>query len=72
MGKLRIPAADIGEPTYDADVEQAIVALKQIPNPLMRYWLAQLIDLIAQTCVDPDTGEISPTIQLLARSERHT
>ncbi len=72
MGKLRIPATDVGEPTYDADVEQAIVALKQIQNPLMRYWLSQLIDLIAQTCVDPETGEVPPEIQILARPERHT
>lgn len=70
MGKLRIPAAEIGEPTFDADVEQAIVALKQIPNPLMRYWLAQLIDLIAQTCIDPETGEVSSMDKLPPRAEK--
>lgn len=71
MEKLRIPAADLGSTAYDADVEQAIVALRQIPNPLMRYWLAQLIDLIAQTCIDPNTGELSPMIQSLVKTETH-
>lgn len=70
MGKLRVSATNIGEPTYDADVEQAIIALKQIHNPLMRYWLSQLIDLIAQTCVDPDTGEASSVNAPSSRLEK--
>lgn len=51
MGKLRVRASQgSGE---DEDIEQAVAALKAIGNPLMRYWLVQLIDLIAQTCTDP-------------------
>lgn len=51
MGKLRVRASQgSGE---DEDIEQAVAALKTIRNPLMRYWLVQLIDLIAQTCTEP-------------------
>ena len=52
MGKLRVRASQgsIGE---DEDIEQAVAALKAIRNPLMRYWLVQLIDLISQTCTEP-------------------
>ena len=34
-----------------------IAALKDIRNPLMRYWVVQLIDLIAQTCTEPGGDE---------------
>lgn len=55
MGKLRVRASQgSGE---DDDIEQAVAALKGIRNPLMRYWLVQLIDLIAQTCTEPMPDE---------------
>jgi len=49
MGKLRVRA----DGSDDEDIEQAVAALKAITNPLMRYWVVQLIDLIAQTCTAP-------------------
>lgn len=51
MSRVRIPSGGVGATGYDADIEHVVTALKQVQNPLMRYWLAQLIDLIAQTCV---------------------
>jgi hypothetical protein len=56
MGKLRVRATQ-GSEGNDEDIEQAIAALKGIRNPLMRYWLVQLIDLIAQTCTEPMSDE---------------
>lgn len=55
MGKLRVRASQGSE--GDEDIEQAVAALKGIRNPLMRYWLVQLIDLIAQTCTEPMSDE---------------
>lgn len=52
MGKLRVRASQSSD-GGDEDIEQAVAALKGIRNPLMRYWLVQLIDLIAQTCTEP-------------------
>jgi hypothetical protein len=55
MGKLRVRASqDSGED----DIEQAVAALRAIRNPLMRYWLVQLIDLIAQTCTEPVPDDV--------------
>ncbi len=45
------------EADHLAHIEQAIAALKDIRNPLMRYWVVQLIDLIAQTCTEPGGDE---------------
>jgi len=56
MGKLRVRAST-GLEGEDEDIQQAIAALKEIRNPLMRYWLVQLIDLIAQTCTEPAMEE---------------
>ncbi len=52
MGKLRVRASQ-GLDGGDEDIVQAVAALKAIRNPLMRYWLVQLIDLIAQSCTEP-------------------
>lgn len=57
MGKLRVRASRGGSGGEDEDIEQAIAALKEIRNPLMRYWVVQLIDLIAQTCTEPGRDE---------------
>lgn len=53
MGKLRVRASQGTDGSDDDDIEQAVAALRAIRNPLMRYWVIQLIDLIAQTCTEP-------------------
>lgn len=55
MSKLRVRASKGS--SGGEDIAQAINALKAIRNPLMRYWVVQLIDLIAQTCVNPTADD---------------
>jgi|GEM_PF-6095669 len=55
MSKLRVRASKGS--SGGEDIVQAVNALKAIRNPLMRYWVVQLIDLIAQTCVNPTADD---------------